>query len=362
MKVGVLGAGGMGGTVIEHLRECPEVTEIVAMDVCRDRLRELQEKYDIETTTDTKRITDADDVPLVFVTSPNHTHREHVLRSLAAGKAVMCEKPIATSLRDAREMVEDAERRAAFLQIGFEARYCKLYTKVKEWIDAGLLGQVINTSSNYICCEFHGKKSWRIRTSTGGSMFGEKLSHYVDLPRWFVGDKVEQVYSVCAPNVVKYFEVRDNYHTTWRYSNGAVGHLTFMMAPAATFRGDPSRNVVTQQKGDGHVLKFLIVGTAGAAETDVFSRTIKRWEFGDSPECLTSDWVEDLTWDQEEDHFYFHNTTDQTKDIVHRVSEGMGPRTPARDAYESIKLCFATELSADTGKIVKLDEIESLVE
>jgi len=44
-------------------------------------------------------------------------------------------------------------------------------------------------------------------------MFGEKLSHYVDLPRWWVGSPVTEVHSVCAPNLVPYYEVRDNYYT-----------------------------------------------------------------------------------------------------------------------------------------------------
>ena len=96
----------------------------------------------------------------------------------------MCEKPMATTLDDAREMVEFSEKTKAFLQIGFELRYSKLYTKIKEWIQAGFLGDVINTQCTYISCEFIGKESWRIKKAASGGMFGEKLSHYVDLPRW----------------------------------------------------------------------------------------------------------------------------------------------------------------------------------
>jgi predicted dehydrogenase len=255
--------------------------------------------------------------------------------------------------------VETAERLGAFLQIGFEARYSLLYCKVKEWIDAGLLGQVVNTHGYYICSEFHHKGSWRNRTATGGSMFGEKLSHYVDLPRWWIGAEVTEVSTLCALNVIPYYEVRDNYHTAYRFANGAVSQLTFMMAPGATFHGDPLQDVLGQQQGDGHALRYLVVGTGGAAETDVFARTIKRWEFGDSPDCFTSTWVETLTWDPAEDHRYFHNTLEQTHDIVRRVQQGLPPRTPARDAYESTKLCFAAELSADRGVPIRLADIEA---
>lgn len=253
-------------------------------------------------------------------------------------------------------MVEESERRNGFLQIGFELRYSKLYAQVKEWIEAGLLGEIVNTHCWYICGEFHGKASWRIRRDSGG-MFGEKLCHYVDLPRWWIGAAVVDVYSACAPNIVPYFEVRDNFHTTYRFDNGAVSHLTFMMGPAATFQGDPLQNVVSQQQDDGHALRFLVVGTKGAAETDVFHRRIKRWVFGDSPSRQTSALVEHLTWDPKDDSLYFHNTRDQARDVVRRVAQGLPPKTSARDSFETMRLCFAAEQSADHGGIVRLDPL-----
>ncbi len=131
-------------------------------------------------------------------------------------------------------------------------------------------------------------------------MFGEKLSHYVDLTRWWIGDEVEEVYATCAPNVIPYYEVHDNFHCTYRFKNGAVSHLTFMMAPAATFKGDPLQNAVSQQAGDGHALRYMIYGEKGAAETDVFPRTIKRWEFGENDYGQTSEWVQTETWSPEQ--------------------------------------------------------------
>ena len=359
LSVGVLGAGGMGRTVIRHLQQCPQVGVIIAQDIRPERVKELSAIDGISVTLELRRVLDDPAISLVFITASNDAHKQLTLQALAAGKAVMCEKPMATTLADAREMVDAVERCGGFLQIGFELRYSKLYSKVKEWIDAGLLGKVVNTHCYYICSEFHGKASWRNKLATGGSMFGEKLSHYVDLPRWWVGTDVpvKDVFTACSPNVIPYYEVRDNYNTTYRFADGAVGHLTFMMAAAATFRGDPLQDVVSQQQGDGHALQFLIEGTEGAALTDVFGRKLKRWKFGDSPDRMTSTWVEDLSWLPAEDHVYFHNTQDQTHDIVRRVAEGLPPSTSARDAYETMKLCFAADLSADSGNLVKMSDI-----
>ena len=188
-------------------------------------------------------------------------------------------------------------------------------------------------------------------------MFAEKLSHYVDLPRWWIGSDVVDVASFSAPNTIPYYEVRDNYHTTYRFANGAVSHLTFMMGPAAHFQGDPLQNVIDQQKDDGHDLRYTVVGTKGAAATDIFGRTIRRWKYSDAATHMHCEWVDKLTWDPAEDHFYFHNTHDQTLDIVDRVRKGLPPKTPARDAYQTMRLTFATERATDLGQPVKLDEI-----
>ena len=186
-------------------------------------------------------------------------------------------------------------------------------------------------------------------------MFNEKLSHYVDGPRWWIGSQVTEVMTMCSPNVVPYYEVRDNYHTTYRFRNGAVSHLTFMMAVGAKFKGDPLKNTVDQQQGDGHELRYLIEGTKGAAETDVFRRLIKRWEFRDGPKCLESHWVDTLTYTAEQEQLYIHNTYDQALDIVRRVADGLPPKTPPQDSLETMKLCFAADVSADTEKIVRID-------
>jgi predicted dehydrogenase len=327
---------------------------MVTYDVSEERVRSVRETHGVSGSTRVEDILSDPAVPLVFVTAANHAHKELTIRSLEAGKAVMCEKPMANTLSDAREMVETAERLKVFFQVGFELRYSKLYMKVKEWVDAGLLGQVVSTHCLYGSSAYR-KDAWRNTKHEGGATFGERVSHYVDLTRWWVGSPVTEVYSACAPNVVPYTEVRDNYHTTYRFRNGAVGHVTYYMNFPATFRGDPlADNITDLQLGDGHELRYLIVGTKGAAEADVFLRRIKRWQFKDTPEVMASDWVENLTWSPKEDYFYYHNTTHQTQDIVRRVANGLPPMTPARDAYETMRLCFAAEESANTGRSVTL--------
>ena len=358
MRVAVLGIGEMGKSVIQHLTDC-EIDRIIAFDISSNVLDSVRKTGNISVSSNLDTVLADDKVKLVFVTASNDAHKDLVRKSIRAGKSIMCEKPIATTLPDAYEMVNAAEEGKTFLQIGFEARYSKLYTKVKEWIDASLLGRIVNIHCSYVVSEFCGRDSWRVKKDSGGSMVGEKLSHYIDLPRWWVGSDIRDVYAVCAPNVVPYFEVHDNYNITCTHHDGTISHINFMMGPASTFNGDPLRNTVSQQRNDGHELRYIVVGTKGAAQADVFNRAIKRWEFGECKNGFTCNLVEETTWPSEEDHFYFHNTTDQTKDIVHRVSRGLPPKTTIRDAFETMKVCFAVDKSVNEGKIIRIDSLNS---
>lgn len=357
IEVAILGSGKMGENVLEHLQDCEWVRGVTVFDRDAARMASLQQKFGVKIAPTLEAVLENTAIKLVFITASNNAHKELTIAALEAGKAVMCEKPMATSLADAEAMVEAAERTNGFLQIGFELRYSHLYTTVKSWIDAGLLGRVLNTQCTY-CTSAWGKHDrWRVASETSGGMFGEKLSHYVDLVRWWIGDTVEEVYATSAPNVIPYYEVHDNYHCTYRFKNGAISQLTFMMGPAASFKGDPLQNAVSQQAGDGHVLRYMIYGEKGAAETDVFPRTIKRWEFGDDEYGQTSNWVQNETWDPDRDFAYFHNTHDQARDIVRRVAEGERPSIDPRDALETTRLCFAAELSARERRPVRLDEL-----
>jgi predicted dehydrogenase len=359
IDVAVLGGGQMGRNVIQHLGDSPLVRSITVFDPHLELMEQLRQTYGVRISQSLEQVIGDPKITLVFVTASNNAHKDLTVAALEAGKAVMCEKPMATTLADAEAMVATAERTRGFFQVGFELRYSLLYTTVKGWIDRGLLGRVLNTHCFYCSSAWGRHDVWRANSKTSGGMFGEKLSHYVDLARWWIDDAVEEVYATCAPNVISYYQVHDNYHCTYRFRNGAISHLTFMMAPAATFKGDPLQNAVSQQAGDGHALRYMIYGEKGAAETDVFPRTIKRWEFGEDDYGQTSKWVQTETWNPEQDFSYFHNTHDQALDIVRRVVEGEPPKTSPREALETMRLCFAAEISALEKRLVRLEELPS---
>ena len=331
IEVAILGGGNMGKNVIQHLADSPLVSGITVFDRHPEKINQLVERYGVKASETLEQGIGEPCSEACFCHRLNNAHKELSIAALNAGKAVMCEKPMATNLADAEEMVRAAKRTKGFLQVGFELRYSHLYTTVKDWIDRGLLGRVLNTQCVYISSAWGRHDVWRADPRQSGGMFGEKLSHYVDLTRWWIGDSVTDVYATSAPNVISYYQVHDNYHCIYRFGNGAVSQLTFMMAPAATFHGDPLQNAVSQQAGDGHALRYMIYGDKKALpQTDVFHRTIKRWQFGENDYGQTSQWVQTETLETWKTISpIFTTLAEQAIDIVRRVVEGDAPKNSA---------------------------------
>ena len=358
IDVAVLGLGGMGTTHVEAAKESPYAGRVYGYEpdpeYCRKRAGELGIQ-----AAGLNEILSNPAIRLVTIAASNEVHVSLAEAALRAGKAVLCEKPMGNTLKEASYLIQVRKETGGFLQIGFELHYSKMYQQIKKWIDSGVLGDIVNIQCRYYCCEFHRRNSWRSK-NTGSFLIGEKLSHYLDLQRWFFGpaQKPESVYSLSAPKVVSYFNHRDNHQIMTRYEHGGVATLNFIMYIAESYHADPLQETLAKQSDDGHFLQYHICGTKGAAETDVFKRRIRRFEFSEEPDGLENKIVETITFPKEEDLVYFHNTHGQNLRVIELVAQGKAPEVPPEDAYETMKLCFAAERSEDTGRIVRLDEMK----
>jgi len=355
IDVAVLGLGVMGATHVGAAKASPYVRTIYGYEPDPARAALRGKELGVKATSDLDSILTNPEIKLIYIASINSAHAEQAIKALRAGKAVLCEKPMAEDIGGAREIMQVEKETGNFLQIGFELHYSKIYTTAKEWIDQGRIGSVVNCQCRYYCSEFHLKNSWR--SNSKGSLIGEKLSHYLDLQRWFTGNPVEEVFSMTAPNAVGYFKHADNHQISMRFKNGAISNLNFVMYLAESDHGDPLLDVLEKQSDDGHFLQYHIFGTKGAIETDVFRRRIRRWEFTDSPERLVSKIAETITYQKEDDSEWIHNTHGQNVRIAELVANEMPPETPAADSFETMKVGFAAEISEKEKRIVRLSEL-----
>ncbi len=356
MDVAVLGLGGMGKTHADAAKASPFVNRIYGYEPDPERCHKRAEEIGIEAAS-LEQILANPAVRFVSIAASNDVHVPLAEAALRAGKAVLCEKPMGTTLEEASRLIRVKQETGGFLQIGFELHYSTMYQKVKEWIDSGAIGAVVNVQCRYFCCEFHRKNNWR-SNSTGSFLIGEKLSHYLDLQRWyFAGQKPESVYSLSAPKVVPYFRHRDNHQILTRYDKGGVAALNFIMYSAESYHRDPLREILEKQSDDGHFLQYHICGTKGVIETDVFKRRLRRFQFSEVEDGLENKIVETITFPKELDQVYFHNTHGQNLRVIELAAKGKMPEVPPEDAFATMQLCFAAERSEDTGRIIRLDDL-----
>jgi len=354
IKVAVLGLGVQGATHVEAAKESRHVESVIGYEPEKARAELRGRELGIKTTSNLEDILADPAIKLVCIASISAAHPELTEKALRAGKAVLCEKPMGETLEEARRMIRVEKETGKFLQIGFQLHYSKLYTRVKEWIDRGLIGTVVNSHCRYYCSEFHLKNTWK--SNSKGTLIGEKLSHYLDLQRWWTGSPVESVFSLSAPNAVAYFNHPDNHQISMRFQNGSISSLDFVMHIGETYQADPLREALEKQSDDGHYLQYYVFGTRGAIETDLYRRRLRRWEFSDSPKQLISKIVETINFPKEETQSWIHNTHGQNLRIAELVAKGMRPEVSASDAYETMKVCFAAEISMLEGRIVRMSE------
>lgn len=347
----VIGAGGMGKVHVDAALASPYVKELYVVDPDPERIKLWQGESRLKSAS-MEQILNDPSVRFVTVATPNHLHLEHAGAAMKCGKAVLCEKPMGNTLEEAREMIRIEKETKSFCQIGFELRYSELYRIAKKWIDAGLIGEVVNIQTRYYCAESHGKNTWRSNSPEPGFLIGEKLSHYLDLQRFFFNADFESVYALASPKVVPFCNHHDNHQIMTSFPGGKVGVLNFIMAIGETWDPDEKREMLEKQSDDGHALSYHICGTDGAIETDVFRRRIRRWKYSDAPETLQSRIVETVTFQPESDQEYFHNVYGQDLAVLELFAQGKASQMNTLDAYGTMKFCFAAELSELDGKAV----------
>jgi len=197
VRVGVVGAGAMGAAHIETLsRWVPgaQVTRVYDLDQARSKsIAEGVGGFPSDSASDVIR---ADDVDAVLVTAPDHLHEGLVLECLDAGRPVLCEKPLATSVEGSRRVV-DAEVAGAhrLIQVGFNRRFDPAYLALREAVLGGAIGELRAAH-----CLHRNAHSHPSHTSEG--LLVNSMIHEFDCVPWLLDDPLAAV-TVFAPRVAE---------------------------------------------------------------------------------------------------------------------------------------------------------------
>ena len=227
-RVGIIGAGLTGGIHAERWAQLP--VELAGFYTrTPERAQAAAQHYGGRAFPSLEPL--LAEVDVVDVCAPTPTHKDLVLAAAAAGKDVLCEKPLARHLRDAEEMVAACEAAGVRFSVAHVVRFFPEYARAKEVLDSGQLGRpgIIRTvrGANYPAPDFGelsrtDAQNWYADFEQSGGVIMDMLIHDIDYTRWCFGDVVR----VFARGLT-FSDVRDADHVllTLRFQNGAIGHL-----------------------------------------------------------------------------------------------------------------------------------------
>jgi len=261
LRVGLIGAGGISHV---HVAAWQQLGATITVQSTAGAA-ELGKQYGLAVADDINELLPHVDV--IDVIAPSTAHKDVALTAIAAGKHVVCEKPLAATSADAAEIVRAA--RAAGVQIypAHVVRYFPEYAAIKAEIDAGRIGTpaVLRFSR---AGQAPRAGSWFFSEVAGGGIVRDQMIHDLDQARWMAGE-VTQVYAVqnpptiggAVPEIV-------TAHVVLTHASGAISHIQGVWGPPGlTFRTSVevagSGGVLGYQSpDDGSVLLDLPTGAS----------------------------------------------------------------------------------------------------
>jgi predicted dehydrogenase len=260
LNVGLIGAGFMGkahslayaampmffwpAPAIPYRKVIAEVSDELAGEAAR--------RYGFESSTgDWRRVIDDPSIDIVDIAAPNDTHCEMAVAAAEAGKHVVCEKPLARTAEEARQMFEAVQRAGVVHMVAFNYRRTPAVPLAKRYLDEGAIGRVLSFRGTYLqdwSADPNSPLSWRFQRSVAGSgALGDIGAHVLDISRYLVGEIVA-VSSILKTHVAERplqrggvdklgaaeklvdaprarVDVDDELHTLLRFQSGAIGSL-----------------------------------------------------------------------------------------------------------------------------------------
>ena len=331
MKVGIVGAGFMGTTHAAGWAETP--AEIVGFAAeTQQEASALAKRYNAKVYPDLDAL--LADVDVLDICSPTHLHHEMALKAAAAGKHIVCEKPLARTTKQAQEIVNACLKAGVQLLIAHVVRFFPEYTLAHSAVVEGQIGNpaVIRLHRG----SYRPKKpagNWFLDEDKSGGILMDLMIHDYDYARWVAGE----VESVSARRVTELHPDApiDYGLVILSHRSGALSHIAGAWAyPPPTFRTH------LEIAGDRGLIEFDSDGTAP------IQNLILKTGGSDAPDvALPSSPVSESPY------------TTQIKEFYGVLEDGKTTRVSATDGLVAVQIAEAALQSARTGQPVKLESL-----
>ncbi len=374
LRIGLVGCGFMGRTHSNAYRQVnqffeteyePQLTAVCGRN--RGGVEEFAQRWGYSSAgTDWRVLVARKDVDLIDIASPNDTHAEIAVAAAQAGKIVLCEKPLARNLAEARLMADAVEGARVASMVWYNYRRVPAVVLAKQIIERGAVGRVFHYRAKFLqdwtisaAVPVGGRALWRLDASAAGSgVTGDLLAHCIDTAIWLNGPIakisaatetfIRQRQDAVTGKPVE-VNIDDGSAFLARFENGSLG--TFEATRYArghkalyTFEVNGEQGSVAWNLEDLHRLEYFsydepsnLRGWRSIHVSESEHPYMKNW------------WVPGLQIGYE--HTFIH----QVADLLRALSSGEAPSPGFREALATEKVTDAVLTSARNQSWVSLE-------
>lgn len=336
LGVGIIGAGWAAGEHIRAFQANPnaEVRAIASRNEYRARGKAAAFHLRCDVYTDYEKMLERDDIDIVSVATPPDCHKVQAVAVAQAGKHLLLEKPMATTVEDARAICDAVATAGVKSVVGFMLRWNPLIRIIKTQLADRAIGEVFFSEIDY----FHGigpwysQYEWQTKKKVGVSSLVSAGCHAVDTMRWLLRGEIVEVFQYGTHGNREDFagyEFDPTSCTMCRFANGHIGKIACSM-----------------ETSQPYVFNINLVGTHGTIRNNrIFSKT----KFPGQ-----TDWVEIPTVLPDKLDPSHHPFTPEIDHLVDCIVSGKESHACVADAYKTHEICFAADQSAQLGRPVAL--------
>lgn len=235
LRIGMIGCGEIAVQTAKGIAAARSAEHVKVMDVDARVAQEMGATYHVPSTTRVEELLADPNVDAVYIAVPHYLHAPLAIQALKAGKHVLVEKPIATTLADADAMIATARDVGKTLSVAYHAQVDAGCQAIRTLISDGAIGKVVSTRivyrgdkpASYWQSGYSGRiqTDWRIsKAKAGGGVLIMNTVHDLNTLRYLTGLEATRVFSEYDTYVTP-VEVEDYIVVTYRYANGAIGTL-----------------------------------------------------------------------------------------------------------------------------------------
>ncbi|WP_167837412.1 Gfo/Idh/MocA family protein [Halosimplex halophilum] len=223
IAVGLVGAGGVGETHAENLVGSERAALEAVCDLDGETARAVAEAADARAYTDAAELFADADLDAVYIATPPRTHAALVREATARGLAVFCEKPLAASVEDGREIVRAVDEAGVPFMTGFCLRFAEPCLRLRDLVAGGALGEPVTLFSARSGSGVPSAGNWRVDPEQACGVTVESASHNLDLLRWLGGAVAGAGGATANVSHPEIDGFDDNVVATLSFESGAVG-------------------------------------------------------------------------------------------------------------------------------------------